>query len=96
MGGGPNGLGPGLKTGVISEYEVTGKQILIYLQSVPVGEPVAFSYHLTAQHPLADDLVDDGHGHADVTKAADGQIVAVLDELLDRALAIRQLVERTR
>ena len=38
--------------GTIAEYEFTDKQILIYLDPLPVEDPVVFAYHLTAQYPL--------------------------------------------
>jgi hypothetical protein len=57
------GLPPGfqLETGtlasqkeekVISEFEVTGKQLLLYLDSLVVGEPRVITYELTALYPL--------------------------------------------
>lgn len=38
--------------GTIQEYETTDKQILVYLNSVPVESGVRFAYHLTAEYPL--------------------------------------------
>ncbi|MFH1530370.1 MAG: hypothetical protein ABIK09_06495 [Pseudomonadota bacterium] len=37
---------------VISEFEVTGKQLLLYLDSLAIGEPRVVTYKLTALYPL--------------------------------------------
>jgi len=37
---------------VISEFEVTGKQLILYLDSLAVGEPRVINYKLTALYPL--------------------------------------------
>lgn len=36
----------------IQRYELTGRQILIYLNNLSGGQPLSFSYRLTAQYPL--------------------------------------------
>ena len=38
--------------GVIDRYELTGRQILLYLTNVNSGEPVVISYGLTARFPI--------------------------------------------
>ncbi|GAB4295011.1 MAG: hypothetical protein Kow0090_09830 [Myxococcota bacterium] len=37
---------------VVTKYELTGRQILVYIAQVNFGEPVVFSYHLTARFPV--------------------------------------------
>ncbi len=38
--------------GTISEFEVTGKQIILYFNGIPAGEPTVLSYSLVAQYPI--------------------------------------------
>jgi hypothetical protein len=38
--------------GTISEFEVTGKQIILYFNAIPAGEPTVLSYSLVAQYPI--------------------------------------------
>jgi uncharacterized protein YfaS (alpha-2-macroglobulin family) len=36
----------------VQRYELTGRQILIYLTNLSADEPLEFSYHLRAKYPL--------------------------------------------
>jgi uncharacterized protein YfaS (alpha-2-macroglobulin family) len=36
----------------IERYELTGRQVLVYLRNLRSGEPLAFQYHLQARFPL--------------------------------------------
>ena len=38
--------------GLIAEYETTDRQILVYLDPLPVEQPAVFQYRLTADYPL--------------------------------------------
>ena len=38
--------------GVISLYEVTGKQLILYIDELPVGEPAVVTYSLVARYPV--------------------------------------------
>ncbi len=38
--------------GTISEYEVTGKQLILYFNEIPAGEPTVFQYGLVAEYPV--------------------------------------------
>ncbi len=38
--------------GIISEYELTGKQIILYFNEIPAGEPLVFDYDLLALYPV--------------------------------------------
>ena len=37
---------------IIQRYEVTGRQIIIYIKNLSAEEPIEFSYHLLAEFPL--------------------------------------------
>ncbi len=41
-----------VEQGVISRYELTGRQIIIYLENLSSDQPVAFSYRLRARFPM--------------------------------------------
>ena len=36
----------------IERYELTGRQILVYVSNLSAGNPLAFSYRLRAKYPL--------------------------------------------
>lgn len=38
--------------GTISEYEVTGKQLILYFNEIKAGEPTVFQYGLVAEYPV--------------------------------------------
>ncbi len=38
---------------VVQRYELTGRQILIYISNLSAGQPLHFTYHLKAKYPLA-------------------------------------------
>jgi hypothetical protein len=38
--------------GVIERYELTGRQIIVYLTNLPTGQPLSFQYRLQAKYPL--------------------------------------------
>jgi len=38
--------------GVISEFEVMGKQLIVYFNAIPAGEPTSISYSLIADYPI--------------------------------------------
>jgi hypothetical protein len=38
--------------GVIARYELTGRQIIIYLEDFSSEEPLSFSYRLRARFPM--------------------------------------------
>ena len=40
------------KQGLIQRYSVTGRQVILYFESIPGGEPVEFTYHLRAKYPV--------------------------------------------
>jgi CD109 antigen len=41
-----------VEQGVISRYELTGRQIIIYLENLSSDQPVHFSYRLRARFPI--------------------------------------------
>jgi uncharacterized protein YfaS (alpha-2-macroglobulin family) len=41
-----------VEQGAIARYEVTGRQIIVYLEDFAYGEPLAFSYRLRARFPM--------------------------------------------
>ena len=41
-----------VEQGVIARYELTGRQIIIYLEDFAYGSPLAFSYRLRARFPM--------------------------------------------
>ncbi|MFQ6015911.1 MAG: hypothetical protein ACE5NP_10780 [Anaerolineae bacterium] len=41
-----------VETGQIARYELTGRQIIIYLEDFSSEEPLTFSYRLRAKYPL--------------------------------------------
>jgi hypothetical protein len=41
-----------VERGVISRYELPGRQVLIYLEDFPSGQPLEISYRLRARYPL--------------------------------------------
>ncbi|MCA9970969.1 MAG: hypothetical protein KC425_12175 [Anaerolineales bacterium] len=45
-------VGPGYAGATVERYELTGRQILVYLGNVSAEEPLRFSYRLTAKFPL--------------------------------------------
>ncbi len=45
-------LDAAVKQGKLSRYELTGRQIILYLEDVRVGEPLSFEYELQAKFPL--------------------------------------------
>ncbi len=38
--------------GVIQRYSITGRQVILYFERIPGGEPVKFTYHLRAKYPV--------------------------------------------
>ena len=38
--------------GLIQRYSVTGRQVILYFESIPGNEPVEFTYHLRAKYPV--------------------------------------------
>jgi len=40
------------ENGIISTFEVTGKQLILYLDKLPAGDPTVVSYSLIAQFPI--------------------------------------------
>jgi len=45
-------VSPGYAGATIERYELTGRQILLYIGNLSGGEPLRFSYGLTAKFPL--------------------------------------------
>ncbi|MFQ5575451.1 MAG: hypothetical protein ACE5G8_00530, partial [Anaerolineae bacterium] len=41
-----------VEAGVIERYELTGRQLIIYLENLRGGEPVRFEYRLRARFPM--------------------------------------------
>jgi hypothetical protein len=41
-----------VEQGVIARYELTGRQIIIYLEDFSYEEPLSFSYRLRARFPM--------------------------------------------
>lgn len=38
--------------GVIEQYSVTGRQVILYFRELPAGKPVSFEYRLRAKYPV--------------------------------------------
>ncbi len=38
--------------GLIERFELTGRQIIVYLTDLPQNQPLSFQYRLRANHPL--------------------------------------------
>ncbi len=47
-----NNLADGYDQATIERYELTGRQILVYIGNLSKGKPLQFSYRLTAKYPL--------------------------------------------
>ena len=45
-------LGQLVEMGVIARYELTGRQIIIYLEDFSSGAPLTFNYRLRARFPM--------------------------------------------
>jgi A-macroglobulin receptor. len=41
-----------VEQGVIARYELAGRQVIIYLENLAYGSPLAFSYRMRARFPL--------------------------------------------
>jgi uncharacterized protein YfaS (alpha-2-macroglobulin family) len=41
-----------VERGVISRYELTGRQIIVYLEGLQAGQPLAFDYRIRARYPI--------------------------------------------
>jgi len=41
-----------VESGLVDRYELTGRQILLYLTDVPSGERFQFAYRLRARFPI--------------------------------------------
>lgn len=47
-----NNISDGYEQATIERYELTGRQILVYIGNLSEGRPLQFSYRLTAKYPL--------------------------------------------
>jgi hypothetical protein len=64
--------------GVLSQYEITGKQLILYVSTLPAASPLSLSYHLAATIPVT---VDDGGAEAKLYYEPDKKTVAAATKI---------------